>query len=303
MNALTHCPRIAAIVLTRNEERDLPDCLRSLQGVAAEVYVIDSGSTDGTLQIAREFGAILLCHPFESHSRQINWALENISAKTDWILRIDADERVHPKLAAELLRIVPRLPQEITGIVIPRRIHFIGRELRFGGTYPIWLLRLWRNGVGRCEDRWMDEKVALNCGRVVKVGGDLIHEIPKDLTEWTSKHNGYSTRECVDLLSPDSNVPFDDAASSIRRMKNSIYLRLPLFYRAFAYWLYRYFFMLGFLDGKAGLIYHFLQGFWYRFLVDAKLYEFSARQFHRPNCGSVPCESTTNSNISELTSR
>jgi hypothetical protein len=121
----------------------------------------------------------------------------------------------------------------------------------------------------------MDEHIVLSHGRTVRVHGHLIHEIPKSLTEWTAKHNWYATRECADILSTEPPAALEGEAGRRRRIKQSVYLRLPLFYRAFAYWFYRYFIKLGFLDGKAGLIYHFLQGFWYRFLVDAKLYESS----------------------------
>ncbi len=266
-------PIIAAIVLTKNEEHDLPDCLRSLQGFASEIYVVDSGSTDQTVQIAKQFGATVLTHSFESHSQQFNWALDNITTDADWILRIDADERLHPNLTHELLRVIPNLPVDVTGLVVPLRIRFLGRDMRFGDTYPVWLQRVWRNGFGRCEERWMDERIVLSSGRTLRVRGDLIHEIPKNLTEWIAKHNWYATRECADILSPEPVVSLEGAAGARRRMKQSVYLRLPPFFRAFAYWLYRYFLKLGFLDGKAGLIYHFLQGFWYRFLVDAKLYE------------------------------
>ena len=275
MNKIDSKPSIAAIILTKNEERDLPDCLHSLQGVATEVYVVDSGSTDATHQIVQNLGATLLIHPFESHAQQFNWARDNVVTRADWILRIDADERLHPDLARELGRIMPGLPLEVTGLVLSLRIRFMGRDMRFGDQYPVWLLRVWRNGAGRCEDRWMDERIILNSGHALRVRGDLIHEIPKNLTDWTAKHNWYATRECADILSSSENVALEGVTGDRRRMKQSVYLRAPLFYRALAYWFYRYVFKLGFLDGKEGLIYHFLHGFWYRFLVDAKIYESS----------------------------
>jgi len=106
------------------------------------------------------------------------------------------------------------------------------------------------------------------------VQGDLIHEIPKSLSEWTRKHDWYADRECRDILAHSVNATRLHGQARLKRiLKQQVYLRLPLFYRAFFYWFYRYFLRLGFLDGKEGLIYHFLQAFWYRFLVDAKLYE------------------------------
>jgi glycosyltransferase involved in cell wall biosynthesis len=269
--------RIAAIVLTKNEERDLPDCLRTLGELGAEVYVIDSGSADATVSIAQEHGATVLTHPFVNYSRQFNWAIDNISTRADWIFRVDADERLHPDLTRELLGLVPQLPAEVTGLWVPRRIRFMGRDLHFGGTYPVWLLRLWRNGAGRCEDLWMDEHIVLNSGRTERLRGDLIHDIPKDLTEWTVKHNWYASRECQDVASREAAAALGGQAGTKRWLKQNVYLRLPLFYRALFYWFYRYVLRLGFLDGRQGLVYHFLQGFWYRFLVDAKLYEASVR--------------------------
>jgi glycosyltransferase involved in cell wall biosynthesis len=275
-------PRVAAIILTKNEERDLPGCLQSLQGFVSDVYVVDSGSTDRTADIAQRYGATILTHPFENYARQLNWALDNIPTDAEWTLRIDADERLEPRLVAELQKELPKLSNDIAGLIIARRIRFLGRTLRFGDTYPVWLLRIWRSGCARCEDRWMDEHMVLSSGRTVRLKGDLIHEIPKNLDEWTAKHNWYASRECSDILSSDQAETLEGAAATRRWAKQSLYLRLPPFFRAFAYWFYRYVLKLGFLDGKAGLIYHFLQGFWYRFLVDAKLYEHAVHQQHLP---------------------
>jgi glycosyltransferase involved in cell wall biosynthesis len=253
------------------------------------------------LQIARKYGATVLTHAFENHSRQFNWALDNISTDAEWIFRIDADERVHPDLALELLQLISGIPSEVTGLVVPLRIRFMGRDMRFGDMYPVWLLRFWRNGIGRCEDRWMDEYIVINSGRTVRLRGNLIHEIPKSLTEWTVKHNLYATRECADILCAGTDAVPDGVAGSRRRMKQAVYLRFPLFYRAFAYWLYRYVFKLGFLDGKEGLIYHFLHGFWYRFLVDAKLYESSIQKLPGRKDDRPEVESARESTISRTT--
>jgi glycosyltransferase involved in cell wall biosynthesis len=269
-------PSLAAIVLTKNEERDLPACLASLAGVASEVFVIDSGSTDVTVDIAKRYGARVLVNPFFNYATQFNWALNHIESGAEWILRIDADERLSEELQQELQQRLSGLPNDVTGLVVPLRIRFLGRTIRHGASYPVWLLRLWRRGAGRCEDTWMDEHIVLSQGQVLKLRGDLIHEIPKNLSEWTLKHDGYATRECKDILAGTEGgvrSPSGPQARLRRLLKQRFYLRLPAFYRAFFYWFYRYFLRLGFLDGKEGLIYHFLQAFWYRFLVDAKLYE------------------------------
>ena len=265
--------KLAAIILTKDEERDLPRCLQSVQAIASEVYVVDSGSTDATREIAQRAGARFLSHPFTNHATQFNWALDNVPSEADWILRIDADERLSPQLQAELAHRLAAAPPDVAGFACPRLTRFLGRAIRWGDTYPVWLVRVWRRGAGRCEDTWMDEHIVL-AGPVERLKGDLIHEIPKSLSEWTRKHDWYADRECKDILSASANSqPLTGQPGVRRALKHGVYLKLPLFARAFLYWFYRYFLKLGILDGKEGLIYHFLHAFWYRFLVDAKLLE------------------------------
>lgn len=276
-------PKVAAIVLTRNEEQDLPACLQSLNGLVSEVYVIDSGSTDRTVEIARSFGANVLFHEFSNHAAQINWAIQEIQSHAEWLFRIDADERVSVKLAKSLLRLLPTLSRDVTGIEIPRRIRFLGRNLRWGDTYPVWLLRLWRNGCARCEQSWMDEHMVLLRGQAIRTSGDLIHEIPKSLSEWTRKHDWYADRECLDILGANPHRENLVGQARLKRiLKQRIYLRTPRFLRVLFYWFYRYVFRLGFLDGQEGMIYHMLQGMWYRFLVDAKLLEMEKKSTSGP---------------------
>ena len=267
---------LAAIVLTKNEERDLPACLEGLEGLATEVYVVDSGSTDRTVAVAEEHGARVFSHSFINYATQFNWAVDNVPSAAEWVLRIDADERIGDRLREALVSALREAPGDVTGFEFARRVRFLGRELRYGDTYPVWLLRVWRRGEGRCEDTWMDEHIVLRQGKVRRVQGDLIHDIPKELTEWTAKHNWYASRECQDITSHEAAAALEGQAGTKRWLKQNVYLRFPLFYRAMFYWFYRYFLKLGFLDGRQGLVYHFLQGFWYRFLVDAKLYEAGA---------------------------
>lgn len=266
---MTACS-MAAIILTKNEELRLPACLESLAGIASEVFVIDSLSTDRTVEVAQRFGARVLMHPFVNQADQFNWALANVETNADWILRMDADERLSQELRLELAERLPGLEPRVAGLLLPLRINFLGRTMRHGDSYPVWLLRVWRRGLGKYPAAWMDERIMLAPGEVLKLHGDLIHEIPSSLSEWTQKHDAYAARECKDIISEGAGPQ----PQLSRKLNKRLYLRLPPFYRAFVYWFYRYFFRLGFLDGKEGMIYHFLQGFWYRFLVDAKLFEF-----------------------------
>ncbi len=269
-------PLLNVIILTHQEELNLPHALRSLQGLDCEVYVVDSGSTDRTAQIAEAFGAKVVTHPFENQARQLNWALDTLPLTASWTLRLDADERLTDALAAEIARVLPGAPAEIAGYLIKRRVYFWGRWIRFGGYYPTWLLRLWRTGMARSEEMWMDEHMMVSGGSIGRLEHDLIDENHKGLTFWIDKHNRYSDREVMASMARSGEVTRQQAGGSVARkrfLKNDVYGRAPLFLRAIAYGILRYFILLGFLDGRAGFVFHFLQGFWYRVVIDAKLYE------------------------------
>jgi len=287
--------KLVAIILTLNEARHLPRCLTSLEGVVDQVLVVDSYSTDETLSIAEAHGVRLLQHPFVTQATQFNWALTKLDEDTDWVLRIDADEYLTPELAAEIQGRLPGIASEVEGVFCSRRMTFQGRLIRFGGVFPVRVLRLFRYGRGQCENRWMDEHIKV-AGLTVDFKGELIDDNLNSLTWWTDKHNHYASREAVDLLNLEYGfMPHDSVASlrggsqaGVKRwLKESVYARLPGGFRAFVYFFYRYVLRLGFLDGQAGTAFHFLQGFWYRYLVDAKVAE--VRRYMRAHC----CDVTT----------
>ena len=271
---------LSLIILTYNEALNLPTCLARLKPLEAEIFIVDSGSTDKTVEIAKQANCQVIFHPFENQAKQLNWGLQYLPIKTPWVMRLDADERLTPELAEELKQILLQTPEKITGYQLKRRVFFMGRWIRHGGYYPTWLLRVWRTGMGTCEQRWMDEHIVLSEGKVANLKHDIIDENHKGLHFWTDKHNRYADREIKDMLGSIADVKDDllqvsqhSQATQRRWMKKNLYARSPLFLRAFIYYLLRYFIGLGFLDGKEGMIFHFLQGFWYRFLVDAKIYE------------------------------
>jgi glycosyltransferase involved in cell wall biosynthesis len=265
--------KLAAIILTKNEERNLPGCLASLEGLADEVYVIDSGSSDKTARIADEAGAIVLTHDFHNYAIQFNWAIENIPGEANWLLRIDADERIGPQMRDSILGAIAGASEELNGIMLARRTEFLGKRLQFGGTFPIWLLRVWRRETGFCEDRWMDEHIVLKQGEVAYSTGELLHLIPDSLAAWSRKHVWYAERECLDVVAEASAGSLQGQAGLKRNAKTKLYYRLPMGLRVIAFFIYRYLFQLGFLDGKIGFFYHFLQCAWYRMLVDGLLME------------------------------
>ncbi len=279
---------VTVIILTNNEEKNLPHALRSVVGFAHEIVVVDSGSTDRTVEIARTSGARVIVHvPYENQARQFNWALDNADIKSEWIFRLDADEWLMLELVAELEKELPRAAKETGGFLMKRRVYFMGRWIRHGGYYPTWILRLFRNGQARYEDRAMDEHLVVSKGRVERLENDFVDENRKGLANWIAKHNDFSTREALERLRERTEMQGKMAGSlegaqaeQKRWVKNNLYLKFPLFLRAFGYFLYRYIIRLGFLDGREGLIFHFLQGCWHQFLIDAKEFELKRAGSH-----------------------
>lgn len=273
---------LTVIVLTFNEAMHLERALESVKGLAAQICVVDSFSTDATSEIAKAYDTKFACNPFSNQAAQFQWALDHFAVDTDWVMRLDADEYLRPSLRAELETLLPCLPNDVTGIVLPREVVFQGRVLRHGGLRPGLLLRVWRTGAAHMEQRWMDEHIVLNHGHAITAKNYLVDENLHDLTWWTEKHNRYASREMLDFIDRKFGLGlahhgFDDKgswrANLKRRLKYNVYGKLPTGLRALFYFLYRYILLMGFLDGKSGTTFHFLQGFWYRFLVDAKIDE------------------------------
>lgn len=286
--------KLTAIILTLNEAQHLPRCLASLAGVVDTVLVTDCFSTDDTLRIAQEHGARVVQREWVNYAAQFNWALTQLDADTNWVLRIDADEILTPALAAEIRERLPGLGPEVDGVFCGRRMIFQGQRIRFGGLFPVRVLRLFRTGRGQCENRWMDEHIKV-AGLTVDFQNELIDDNLNSLTWWTAKHNSYASREAVDLLNLEYGFMPHDSVASLRDgsqagfkrwLKEVVYARLPGGLRALAYFLYRYVIRLGFLDGRAGAAFHILQGFWYRYLVDAKVAEVK-RQMQTTGCDVV----------------
>lgn len=271
---------LTTLILTRDEERHIARAIRSVAGLGGRVVVVDSGSTDDTVDIARTLGAEVLFNPWRNYATQFNWGLDQLPEGTGWVLRLDADEVLSPELAGQIAATLPTLGPEVEGVTVGRRMAFMGRVIRHGGLFPIRVLRIFRHGKGRCENRWMDEHIKV-AGQVVDLPGEMLDDNLNSLTWWTAKHNAYASREVVDLLNLEHGfMPHDTVAGlgrgqagAKRWLKEKVYARLPGGFRALAYFLYRYVIRAGFLDGREGLAFHVLQGFWYRFLVDAKLAE------------------------------
>lgn len=274
---------IAAIILTKNEEKHIVRCIDSLKGVCDDIVVVDCFSTDRTEQLASEHGARVIKHPWKNYATQFNYGVYDCGITTDWIWRIDADEYLEGDLGKAVKEIIETCADDVNGIYVRKRIDFMGRPLLHGGWYPSYHLKIFRRGHGDCENRWMDEHIRIADGTTITIArGNQVDDNLNNLTWWMDKHNGYATREMVDMLMMEFGM--DAAAQEIepkfwgteeqrKRWLKVKYIKAPLFIRPFVNFTIRYFFKAGFLDGKEGFIWHFLQGFAYRFLVDAKIFE------------------------------
>lgn len=267
--------RPTVIILTFNSEDTLRATLSSARRLSEEIFVVDSFSTDGTVQLAGFLGATVVQHSFEHYGSQRNWSIENLPVTRPWQLHLDADECMDDHLVKAILEL-PDNPKH-AGYFLPRYVRFLGRILRHGGLSPTWHLRLFRSGVGRCEDRKYDQHFLLSSGTIDKLPGSMIDDIRMPLTEWTTRHNRWSDSEVAELDSGESvgRVHADAFGNPAQRKRflRQRYNRLPLFMRPLLLFTYRYFFRLGFLDGTEGLIFWVLQTFWFRFLIDAKIWE------------------------------
>jgi len=268
-------PSLSIVILTYNEQQHIERCIDSAKDISNDIFIVDSYSTDETINLAKNKGAIIYQNKWpENHSKQVNWALESCDIKTKWVMRLDADEVIDPDLAEEI-RFELSVDNNIKGYILNRGHVFLGKKMIHGGNYPVKLLRIWEYGFGYCEDKLMDEHIVLNKDYETKVlkGSFWDHNL-NDITWWTEKHNSYSTKEAIMQLQNKYGDTIPNSQNSFKRfLKYSVYEKLPKLLRAFLYFSYRYFIRLGFLDGYQGLIWNFLQGFWYRFLVDVKVYE------------------------------
>jgi glycosyltransferase involved in cell wall biosynthesis len=273
---------ISVIVLTYNEEKNIRACLESLMPLNAEIFIVDSGSTDETLSICGEYTGNIIHHPFENYSLQRNWAFKNLPLNSNWILNLDADHRLTPGLATELVRIFDQpIDGNINGFLISRQTIFMNKWIKHGGHYPTYHAILFRKGFGHCEIKPYDQHFKVT-GKTQVIKYDIIDIITDSINTFIARHNHWATLEAeyqFNKLNTDSDVEgivtakFWGNPIERRRYIKKKYESFPLFVRPAIYYIIRYFIRLGFLDGSEGLIFHFLQGFWFRFLIDAKIYE------------------------------
>lgn len=266
-----------AIIMTKNEEKNIVDCLQSMNGFAKRCVVIDCGSTDDTVKLARENGADVYFHEFEYYAKQFNWGIDNCDINTEWIIRLDADERFPPELCCEIEDLIERnRDTQMNGITIEADLFFLGRCMKHGPRNKRKMM-MFKKEFGKIEDRRRDAHSILSKGFSISTKNKFLHYDFKDLDSYIKRYNWYATREMQDYIDfkqgISTEIETDKTIQKQRKKKFGLYYKAPKYLRAWMWFIYNYIFRLGFVDGKEGLIFCFLECYWYRLLVDAKIYE------------------------------
>jgi glycosyltransferase involved in cell wall biosynthesis len=243
---------LSVIIITHNEEKNISACLKSVKW-ADEIVVVDSFSTDDTKKLAEQFGTKIFQIKWQGYGKQKNYALSKTSM--DWILSLDADERVTPELAEEIQKIMQKVQNpQVDGYQICRKAYFLGKWIRHSGWYPDYCLRLFRSGKGVFAEKQVHEYVELN-GRIGRLKGTILHYTDDNLNHYLSKCCQYTTLAADELRAKNKKISLGDL------------IVRPLFI-----FLKMYVLKKGFLDGMHGFILAVLSSF-YVFIKYAKLWE------------------------------
>ena len=259
---------IAVIILQKNEALHIRRCLEKLKPLEPrQIFVVDCHSTDGSDRVAAEMGATVVYHDWPGlYAKQLNWALDNLPIQATWVLRLDADEYLYPETCEEVKELIKvgGLPNSMTSLSLSRARVFCGRRIHFGGTAHIPMVRFFKYGIGRCQDRAMDEHIVTSEGRDFRLKGEFADHNLNSMDWWRAKHRGYARREASDALA------FQRGELHFKSSKEAYY-KMQRYFRAFVYFFIRYILKGGFLDGYTGWMWNFWQGLWYRCLVDYEI--------------------------------
>jgi glycosyltransferase involved in cell wall biosynthesis len=274
---------ISVIVPVQNEIIHIERCVNNALKLTKNVFVVDSSSTDGTAEKARSLGAQVYNYEWDStsnFSKKLNWAFEYLPIETDWIIRLDADEYFLDQTLERLPLELEKIDSTINAVTLNRRLYFQGRWMKHGAQYPRPVVRVTRSGKATYQSRWLDEGVIVVDNAIANLQLDIADDSLIGISKWISKHNKYATQEVIEILHQEMNIfnrsdetEFIGSDSKKAQTEKKMYNRMPLFWRAFFYFNYRYLLKFGFLDGYQGFLWNFFQAFWYRMLIDVKLFE------------------------------
>jgi glycosyltransferase involved in cell wall biosynthesis len=292
---------LVVVILTFNSAASVRDVIESAQHLADRIVVVDSGSKDSTVAIVESLGCEVVEHPFENYAAQRNWAQLYLALDPEtWVLHLDSDEILSPELQDSIRNVLEGPPPSVDGFLMQRLSYFMGKPMRYGYINPSWHLRLYRAGKGKCEERLYDQHYIVP-GSTTKLEGLLLDMQAVTLEQWTQSHNRWSTAEATEFALSRSEAQHNHAGTlpaslkgdirmKKRWLKNNVWYKMPLLVRPMLFFFYSYVIRLGFLDGKVGLIYNILQAFWFRFLVDAKIYEQELMEQRQPPIGAAETE-------------
>jgi glycosyltransferase involved in cell wall biosynthesis len=276
------------IIITYNEEVHLPRLLESINSLDAQIFILDSGSTDKTLEIVEQYGATFLQHQFENHPKQWDYALKDFPVKTPWVICLDADQVVTPELKNRLSNFNDEAYSGINGIYFNRKNFFKGRWIRHGGYYPFYLLKMFRYNIGYSDiNENMDHRFIVPGKLEIWKDGIILEENLKEnnISFWIDKHNRYSdlvaqeeVERMMQMRSQTIQPRFWGTPDERTAWRKQLWWKLPRYVRPAIYFTQRIIFQLGILDGRTGIIFHFLQGFWFRLIVDIKIDEIIKKQ-------------------------
>lgn len=269
---------ITAIIPTYNEEVNIKDCIKSLEGFCDKIILMDNMSTDGTKVIAESMGAMVI-QSDKSYKERLNIGVELEEIKTKWVLNIDADERLTDRSRKELLKLTKKYNDDpqINGIVLHYYFVFMGKLLKHG--FHPYKMRLFKKGYAYMENKELDEHFVLKEGKAVRQKTYLIHYDFKGMDSFITKLNIFSQRvakEYWDLKDGRSELSYEglSGVSKFRRIvKYNLYYKLPIVLRSHLYYIYYYYINLGFLDGTRGKMFQWMYIYWYKFLSDCYIYE------------------------------
>src|SRR3990167_51180 len=270
--------RLTVVILTKNESIHIQRAINNVKGWADHIMILDSYSDDNTVQLAEELGAQIIFRKFDNYKNQRQYAIDYCKNLTEWMFFLDADEYLLEALKGEIKAIIGN--KSVDGYYMPRRLIFMGKWIKYGGYYPTYFLRLFRPKLASV-DREINEHVRVQ-GVVKMLKHDLVDENLKGTHFWIEKHNQYATREAQSLIiakaTKNRKIRMKGLMTTVQSerkkwIRDNVWNYLPLLLKPFVYFMYRYFLRLGFLDGREGLVFHFLQGCWFQFLIDVKYLE------------------------------
>lgn len=263
---------VSAIILTKNEAQDLPDCLESISWIDDKI-VVDSGSTDETVAVSEKAGARVFTNPFRSFGEQRNWALDHCAPKHDWILFLDADEHSTPAFQNALKTAIVSAPLEVAGFYCCWKMMYRGVWLKRSDSFPKWQLRLLRKGRVRFVDFGHGQKEGEIEGRLEYLREPYLHfAMSKGMEHWKERHKRYSDQEAAARAQEKivwKNI-FSVHGSIRNRALKPLVSRLPGWPIIRFAW--PYFFRLGFLEGRSGFAYCMNLAY-YEWLIQAKMKE------------------------------